>query len=412
MNIPKTAIAMALMPMLAASVIRPACAEKRKVTLVVRAPKHAYKNTPVSVLLPADAVPSTTGYWHLTRADKQGSLRAQLAPEADKIRLTFLLNDLPKGAEQTYTLEQVTFKAAPKSVFKIEKENGDLALMLDDELCTRYVTRGGPNKPFLYPILLPGGVSMTRHWPMKEVEGETRDHPHHRGLWFTHGAVNGIDFWAEHAGTGKTVHNAYIHPTAGWVYAGFGAQTEWRAPDDTLIATDTRQIRLYLLPNGDRLLDFEITIMPNGTPLLFGDTKEGMFGLRLPDALAPSRKQGGQAINAQGDKDGAVWGKKSPWVDYWGTLQGGTYGVAIFDHPANFRHPQTWHARDYGLFTINPFGLHDFKLGPEGAGNLTVAANETLTLRYRLLFHQGDTRAAAVSEHYSNYADPPEVEIR
>jgi hypothetical protein len=49
-------------------------------------------------------------------------------------------------------------------------------------------------KPYLHPLSTATGKAVTRMWPMAEKEGEARDHPHHRGLWFTHGDVNKIDF--------------------------------------------------------------------------------------------------------------------------------------------------------------------------------------------------------------------------
>ena len=45
---------------------------------------------------------------------------------------------------------------------------------------------------------------MTRSWPMQDgVAGEALDHPHHESIWFTHGRVNGVDFWTSHPGSDK-----------------------------------------------------------------------------------------------------------------------------------------------------------------------------------------------------------------
>ena len=55
-----------------------------------------------------------------------------------------------------------------------------------------------------------------------------------------------------------------------------------------------------------------------------------------------------------------VWGKRSNWVDYTAELDGESLGVAIFDHPQNPRHPTYWHARDYGLFALNPLARNAF----------------------------------------------------
>jgi hypothetical protein len=382
-------------------------------TITVRAANRAYHNAVVSVVLPPaverHVVLHETDALFLEAPGEKPALPCQIEREGQQPRLTFLLPDLPKGAKRVYHLRRAPRDYRPTQAVSVTQQAEDLEIRAGGKRFTRYTTQSGPNKPFFYPILTPEGANITRRWPMEQTTDESHDHPHHRGLWFTHGSVNGIDFWSEGKGTGKTVNKAFQALTSGPVYGGFRAATEWRAPDDRLIATDTRQVAIIPLPNGDRLLDFTIVITPADGPLVFGDTKEGMFGLRLADSLAPARKQGGHIQTSTGNEDAAAWGKPAEWVDDWGPIQNQTYGVAIFDAPDNLRHPQTWHARDYGLFCVNPFGLHDFGLGAKGAGDYTVPAGKSLTLRYRLLFHKGDTISAGVAEQYAQFADPPQV---
>jgi hypothetical protein len=380
--------------------------------ITVRASHHAYHNAPVSFLIATvdHRALSPRDSYFLTTSDGQ-RLPCQLTYEDNRNWLIFLLPDLPQGETRTYHLQRAHGVRPSVQEVTVKQEGADLAIHIGSALFTRYTTHSGPNKPFFYPILTPEGDPMTRRWPMEQNTGESNDHIHHRGLWFTHSSVNGVDFWTEGKGTGKTVNQAFLGLVSGPVFGGFQAHTEWRGPDNTLIATDVRTVRIYSLPNGDRLMDFAITLRPADKPLVLGDNKDGVFGLRLPDSLAPARKEGGHIITSTGNKDSAAWGKAADWVDYWGPIQGKTYGVAIFDHPDNLRHPETWHARDYGLFTVNPFGLHDFGLGPKGAGDYTIPQDGHLTLRYRLLFHKGDTNAAGVAEQYAAYTDPPEVEV-
>ena len=44
---------------------------------------------------------------------------------------------------------------------------------------------------------VPTESPFTRAYPMEKVPAKQNDHPHQRSCWFTHGNVNGIDFWAE-----------------------------------------------------------------------------------------------------------------------------------------------------------------------------------------------------------------------
>ena len=110
---------------------------------------------------------------------------------------------------------------------------------------------------------------------------------------------------------------------------------------------------------------------------------------------------------ARGERDAEAWGKGAEWCDYYAPRDGRIYGVAIFDHPQNLRHPTWWMARDYGLFAANPFGQKDFEPAakhPPGKGDYTIPAGGSLTLRYRFYFHYGDEKAAQVAERYADYS--------
>jgi hypothetical protein len=137
------------------------------------------------------------------------------------------------------------------------------------------------------------------------------------------------------------------------------------------------------------------------------------MAIRLPLWMTPSHKQGkkqhegkGTIINAEGVTNDATWGKRSTWVDYHAPKDGKVYGVAMFDHPKNPRHPTWWHVRSYALFAANPFGKHDFEnmKDQKQAGDLTIPAGESVTFRWRLYFHTGDEKDAKIAERYKEYA--------
>ena len=60
--------------------------------------------------------------------------------------------------------------------------------------------------------------------------------------------------------------------------------------------------------------------------------------------------------------------------------------------------------RDYGLFAVNPFGVHDFENKSAGAGDFKIPAGESRTFKYRFYFHKGDEKQGNVAEHYRDYA--------
>lgn len=277
---------------------------------------------------------------------------------------------------------------------------------------TEYIFKGAP-KPFLYPVLAADGTALVRHFPVKkDVDGEVKDHPHHRSLWFTHGAVNGVDFWGETERSGRIVNEAVEHGVTGAV-GEIRSRNRWLGPDGAVHLTDQTTLRL----RGDgevRLLDYEVTLeAPRDKPVVFGDTKEGSMAIRLPLWMTPPHSQGkgkhhagqGVIVTAEGIKNDDTWGKRSAWVDYHAPKDGKTYGVAILDHPRNPRHPTWWHVRSYALFAANPFGQHDFeKLSDKRAGDFKIEAGQRATFRWRFVFHYGDEKAARIAERYRDYA--------
>ena len=98
---------------------------------------------------------------------------------------------------------------------------------------------------------------MTRNWPMKDVAGEEQDHPHHRSLWFAHGAVNGIDFWSEDSKAGRIVHDKFLEVKSGASSGVIRSANKWIAAGGEVVCTDETTFRVYARPDSERLFDFE-----------------------------------------------------------------------------------------------------------------------------------------------------------
>ncbi|MGD8237165.1 MAG: PmoA family protein [Armatimonadota bacterium] len=402
----------------------------RSLSIVVSAPNRDYSEAPVSVTVPA---PGQCGCAGLKQLEPAADVPCQLAIRNDEATVTWIVRDLKKGDSRTYELS-CTDQPAGAGGVTLTHGVDDVQVDIDGELFTRYY-HGGVPKPVLWPIIGPAGKSITRVYPMQDALATERDdHHHHRGLFFTHGDVNGTCFWSESEQSGRGVHREFLEVDGGPVYAVIKTANDWMvgqwakqepriaegvrldewAPVGELekLCEDEREIVIYRVENG-RLLDFTITIRATERDLVFGDTKEGSFGIRVAGTMKVTSELGGRILNARGDTDDEAWGKQAEWCDYHGPVNGDTVGVAILDHPSSFRHPTHWHVRTYGLFAVNPFGLHDYLgEGPEDLGNHTVPQGETVTFRYRIFIHEGDTAAAGVEDVYGAYTDPPVVEVR
>lgn len=291
---------------------------------------------------------------------------------------------------------------------QLTEQDGKVRVEINGEFFTEYIFQGAPHV-YYYPVLGPGGLPMTRNWPMKEVEGEERDHKHHRSLWFSHGAVNGVDFWSEEAKAGSIVHDRFIEIKSGSERGVLRSANKWIAPSGEVVCTDERTFRVHARPANERLFDFEITLKAGEKEVVFGDTKEGSMALRLNETMRLKHnkmntgKPPGKIVQRSGVRDDKTWGKRSEWCDYSGLVNGKLVGVAIFDHPQNPVYPTWWHVRDYGLFAANPFGVHDFEKKPAGTGNLVIAPGKSVTFKYRFYIHEGDDEQAKVAQRYGDY---------
>ncbi len=264
------------------------------------------------------------------------------------------------------------------------------------------------DKPFLYPLRTASGLTVSRGYPIEPRQGEERDHEWHRGIWYGHGEINGHDFWRE-LGRDRT---GMIIPLSDPVLEsgrGRGAlemRFGFRTARGELIGSLVQRYTISQ-PHDSIRVDAVLTFgADRGQDLRFGDTEDGGFAMRLADDFRQDR--GAVLLNSEGFRDTEnIWGKPARWVDYSGTVDGKSAGVTILDHPSNVRHPSRWHARGYSLCSVNPFGSHDFTGEENANGTFVVPAGETLTLRYRVIIHDGAAEPATIERWFSEFTSGP-----
>lgn len=277
---------------------------------------------------------------------------------------------------------------------QLDKDAAKAVVSVDGKTFTEYRYGHYVCRPYLYPVLTPGGQRLTRGYPAEEIEGEKQDHYHHRGIYVAHGLVNGFNLWDEGTGHGAMLQRGDPEVS---VVAGVGTIAgivDWFGPEGERILEERRSIRI--VAEGDlRILDHCSEMSMKYGDVTFGDTKEGgLLSIRVPTSM--DAKEKGRIENSEGmvydsgQGEETTWGKPAAWVDYSGPLANGEeWGHTVVDHRENPRHPTHWHVRGYGLFTANAFGLHDFKGDADIDGSLTVASGDTAVFRYRLIIHPG-----------------------
>ena len=289
------------------------------------------------------------------------------------------------------------------SDISIVRENGKLIVKAGDDLFTQYIYKDEKrSKPVLYPVIGPLETPLTRKYPLEEKsEGEESDHPHHASLWYTHGDVNGIDFWAVGENKGKIIHQEFLEMKGN----SFTSSNFWKDGEGKTICQDQRTLRFHEFGQNGRAIDIEITLMATVEDLVLGDTKEGSMGIRMaPEFRLRGKVARGSCLNSEGAVGKSIWGKRASWVSYWAKFDEQNLAISIFDHPSNPRHPTWWHARDYGLVAANPFGQHDFEGKPKGTGDMKLNLGEKVTFKYGFLFHLGDPLDSNVAQKYLEWS--------
>jgi hypothetical protein len=317
------------------------------------------------------------------------------------------------------------FAHAAEPTVTAKKTKDHVEFTSDGQLVTRYHVGEAVAKPYLWPLNAPGGVPVTRGWPMQTgLPKETKDHVHQKSAWFCHGdvipdgielkqkvkGVKGVDFWSETPNHGKIVCVSVGEPTAERNMAWVATKNEWRTADGVKIMDEDRTVTVRDLGDA-RLVILDIDLHASVCPITFGDTKEGSMGIRVNDefrlALTPANPAAavtsadGSTARAPARDNLPMWGKRSDWHDYSGSVDGKPVGIALFDHPKNSPRA-AWHTRAYGLMAANPFGRASF---PGLTGDeAKLAKGESLKLRYGILVHGGDAKDGKVAERYAAFA--------
>ena len=279
---------------------------------------------------------------------------------------------------------------------ELKKQDNAVEVKIDGKEFTSLRVDKSQPKPYFYPVRAADGAIVCR-----QLENPV-DHPHHKGIWCSIDEVNGIKFWAE---KGKIENHSVELVAASGNPAKIKLVNHWLGDDGKPVVVETVALSIF----ANRLIAYDARFTAGEKPVAFHDTKEGMFGIRMANSIRekqPTDQPGGHIVNAEGLKsDKECWGKESKWVDYYGPVDGKTYGVTIMDNPKNFRRSR-YHVRAYGLFTISPFGQKAYTDKSEKelpADPFVLEPGKSARLRYGLAVHEGDTQQGKVTELYDFY---------
>ncbi|MFO7974540.1 MAG: PmoA family protein [Candidatus Hydrogenedentota bacterium] len=329
--------------------------------------------------------------------------------------MTWLATGLKAGQIQKITAKPLSEpQAKNKVLIEDHRDKAQVSVSVFGKLFTAYNYGRKWARPFLYPVVGPGEVQVTRSWPVSDhVKRETRDHPHHKSIWVAHGKCGAgkVDNWAEAPGHGWQRHAGFLKKVSGPVFGQIVAKNDWCTNKERKQFEEIRDMRFYALPGGVRLFDIHVTFRMTEGPITFYDTKEGgLVSVRVATSMDVPRT--GKIENGYGGiGEAETWGKSAPWCDYSGTAEGKQVGIAIMDHETNPRYPTGWHVRDYGLMTANCFAWKHYRPEANIKGDMKFAKGSRTTWTYRLFIHAGDAARGKVKDRFLDFVAPPRVSL-
>lgn len=286
-------------------------------------------------------------------------------------------------------------------------------ITIDGKPFTSYLWPTSLKKPVLYPLITDKDVTVTRGYPLEPRPGERVDHPHHAGMWFNYGNVNGFDFWNNsdaikpegRAKMGAIFQKKIVSTRSGADRGELVVDSVWITGENQELLKD-RTRYVFSRQKDARVID-QITTLEALDKAVFSDDKEGLLGMRVAHWLESSEEKGGiftdtsgrptkvaqvdtsgatgVYLTSDGVKGGAVWGTRGRWCSLTGyDAKNHVISIGIVDNPKNPGYPTYWHARGYGLFAANPLGRSIFD-PKQPAFNYTIDKGQSATFRYRVI---------------------------
>jgi hypothetical protein len=259
---------------------------------------------------------------------------------------------------------------------------------------TRYHFGAGLHRPFLFPVVGPAGLSLTRMGHPHDPES----HSHHNSVWMSHVDVGGVDFWSDRGG-GMVRHKRIVKYEDEGEKSYVVAENEWMDKNGKVLLNETRTVSVVLLDGKEWLLIIDSTFMAKDKAITLGKTPFGLLGVRMAKTIGVN-DGGGRIRNSEGgvNEKEVLW-KQARWVDYSGAIENGRIeGITLFDHPANPNHPSYFHVRNDGWM-----GASLTFDGPRD-----ISPDKPLHLRYGLYIHSDMKPPAEIEKQWKRFAEMPQ----
>lgn len=317
---------------------------------------------------------------------------------------------LEAGHSANYQLKAV--KSRPAGGVQVEQDDRSVRISVGNRPVLVYHTAtvepppGSPDyyrrSGHIHPLYSPEGQELSDGFPV--------GHTHQHGVFLTwvNTTFRGdfTDFWNQQSETGTVRHVAVLDTVSGPVFARLQVQLEHVSLRHGPVLEEERTITVY--HRRDRFLIDIASEQWTATidSLLINEYHYGGMAFRgsaqwnAVDSLAYRHDM--QVLTSEGNRRAAANHTRPRWTAAYGPVDGKTAGVALFDHPANFRFPQ-------------PVRVHPempyFVYAPMVAGAFSIRPGDRYRSRYRFLVYQGTPDTKPIDAQWRSFAEPPLIEV-
>lgn len=277
---------------------------------------------------------------------------------------------------------------------RVMQDDKTLTILAGNQQILLYQQVESPQKPYVKRLFSPAGVQILLDAPS--------DHKHHHALMFAL-AADSINFWEEAAASGRQRHRSLQVVKAkvqkGVAHAGFIHHLEWADSSGKPLLLEQRTVLAYRASNlPATLLTWRSKLEPAPGREFSVLSGSHYFGLGM--RFIESMDRGGRFINSEAKEGELVRGSErltaARWCAYSASADGHPVTVAIFDHPANLRHP----ARMFTMTTPFAYLASTLNLWKEP---LTLKAGQQLDLTYGVALWDGQAEAAQIEPLYRRW---------
>jgi len=382
-------------------------ASERRTYVKVAAGSLDRRDTVVSFRLPKDM----KAKFYALRDESGRDIPLQV--DADR-QATFVLAELKAGATNKYRLVELKTKASSSGGVHAIKVRDKVAIDVAGRKAFAYQAQPGElpandikeifrRGGYIHPVYTPSGRAVTDDYPP--------DHYHHHGIWFawtkTEFEGRHPDFWNMGDGTGKVEFVALDSTWNGAVHGGFTSRHRYvdlSGSKPTTVLNEEWKVTVYNVGRGQKpysMFDMIATHeCATSSPLVLPEYRYGGIGFRGHRQWL--EKDNCFFLTSEGKDRSNGHGTRAKWCHIGGRIDGQMAGIAVLDHPTNFRAPQP--------MRINP-DQPFFCYAPPLMGGLEIAPGKPYVSRYRFIVYDGEPDKVELDRLWNDYANPPQVEI-